>query len=369
MTSINDPGNFTAPQPPGPLPPFQHGSASSVNRNKSKPLSFWIALALLLLLLFSMLMNLGLFALIGAKNVGDAPDALQEKCVEGQGPAKICIIDMKGIITDEVPFMGGSGVIAVDKITKQLRQASADPDIKAIVLNINSPGGGVTASDILYNEVNQAKAQGKKIVVHMGDLCASGGYYIAAAADSIIASPTSITGSIGVIMTLFDAQELLEKKLGLKEIPIKSGPLKDIGSMARSMTVEEHAILQSLINEMYDRFVNIVATGRKGRPGFPGDTEGVKKLADGRIYSSQQALNAGLIDKTGYIGDAFDEARRLAGISEATVIRYHHQAGLMDLFNPNADSLVKINSGVQIDTKSLFPDLQPRFEYLWVIGN
>lgn len=357
-----------APLPP--LPPYPHAASGA---RKKIPISFWVALILLLLLGCSFLLNLGLLAYYGSGQQASAGTFYEEQHVEGQGDDKIALIEVSGVIMDEPegwPFAGGDSL--VQRTLKQLRQAAKDPNVKAVVLAVNSPGGGVTASDVIYHEVLKTKEAGKKIVVHMGDLCASGGYYISAPADSIVASPTSITGSIGVIITHLDAHELMEEKLGLKETPIKSGKLKDILSPARSMTTEEQALLQALVDSMYERFVGIVAAGRLNHGTFKGalaqvKTE-VKKLADGSIFTGEQAVANGLADKAGYLEDAYQEARDLAGLSSATIIRYTQRAGLLKMLSGSSNGHVNINAGVQIETGSLLRGRTPRLEYRWAPG-
>lgn len=178
-----------------------------------------------------------------------------------------------------------------------IKQAKEDQDVKAIILRINSPGGGVAESAEIYDQLMKLKKKtNKPIYVSMGTMAASGGYYIAAAGDKIFASPETITGSIGVIMQSVN-YEGLAKKYGVELVTIKSGPYKDIMNPARKMTEAEREILQRLINDSYDAFVDVVAKGRK----LPEDT--VRKLADGRIYDGRQAKALHLVDEFGYLDD------------------------------------------------------------------
>ena len=240
----------------------------------------------------------------------------------------------------------------------------------AVLLVVDSPGGGVTASDELWNEVKKVGAK-KKVIVHMGNLCASGGYYVSAPAHHIVASPTSVTGSIGVIMSLMDLSVLMQEKLGIKENNIKSGPFKDIGSMGRPMKPEERAIMQAVVDDMYARFVKIVADGRAGKGPIPSDAkaaeDAVRAIADGRIYTATQALANGLVDEIGYLEDAQKAARRIAGVSDAEIIRYRRRLSFMDLLAGEAEGRLNVNTGVQVDAGSLLPS-GPQFLYLWAPG-
>jgi len=205
---------------------------------------------------------------------------------------RIQVIRLSGIIADKpessIFTMGETSTNAL----KQLRKAVKDKHVKGILLRINSPGGTVPASQEISDEVLSLKGEGKPIVASMADLAASGGYYIAAQADKIVAEPGTLTGSIGVIFSTINLKGL-GTKLGLEPEVVKSGQFKDIGSPYRPMTKEDRAILQTLIFDSYDQFVSAVAHGRK----MP--IEIVKKLADGRVYSGRQAVKLGLVDQLG----------------------------------------------------------------------
>ncbi len=187
---------------------------------------------------------------------------------------------------------------------KTLRKAVHDEHIKAVLLRINSPGGTVAMSQEISDAVKELREHGKPVVVSMGDVAASGGYYIASAADKIYASPGTLTGSIGVIMHLMNLSEV-EKKIGVVPFVIKSGQFKDIGSMDRAPTKEEIDLLQGIIMDSYDQFVTAVADGRKM------DKEQVKKLADGRIYSGRQALKVKLVDAIGGYEEAMMDIKKI----------------------------------------------------------
>lgn len=231
-------------------------------------------------------------------------------------PNKIIIIPVHGVIADTnaYDFLSSSEGAEASFVVSQLEEARADQDVKAIILDINSPGGGVVASDKIYQKVKEVN-QEKPIVSLFGEVAASGGYYIAAPSSSIVANPDTLTGSIGVIWALTDMQELFAK-IGLKEVVIKSGPYKDIGSSSRTMSEEEQAILQRLVDEAYTTFTSIVQEGR----GL--SEQQVATLADGRIYSGRQALEYKLVDALGNLDQAIAVAQQLAHIEQATVIQY-----------------------------------------------
>lgn len=182
-------------------------------------------------------------------------------------------------------------------VKRKLVKIAKDKRVKAVLLRINSPGGTVGMSQEVYEAVKAVRSKGKPVVISMGDVTASGGYYIASAADRIFANPGTLTGSIGVIMHLLNWQET-EKKIGIQPVVIKSGAFKDIGSADRPMTPEERNLLQTIIMDSYDQFVTAVAEGRKM------DKEVVKKLADGRVYSGRQAKTVKLVDELGGYEDA-----------------------------------------------------------------
>jgi protease-4 len=207
--------------------------------------------------------------------------------------AKVGVVEVGGVITDS------------REVIQQLKDFRADDSIRAIVLRINSPGGVVGPAQEIHREVVKTTAQ-KKVVASMGAVAASGGYYVAAGADGIMASPGTITGSIGVIMEYTNFEELL-KKIGLAPVVVKSGVLKDMGSPVREMTAEERDVLQAFVAELHGQFVAAIAEGR----GL--ETAAVERLADGRIYTGETAQGLGLVDRIGNLEDAVEWAGRLAG--------------------------------------------------------
>ncbi|MBO8157948.1 signal peptide peptidase SppA [Thermosyntropha sp.] len=229
----------------------------------------------------------------------------------------IGIINVEGTITGSglSGIMDSGGANAIE-IMENIKTARERQDIKAVVLRINSPGGTAAASQEIAEELDKLRKAGKPVVTSMGDMCASGGYWLACSTDYIMANGGTLTGSIGVIMQLANLEELYSK-LGIKMETIKSGEHKDIGSPARPLTLEERQLLQSLIDDSYEQFLEQVKKGREGKI----SEEELLKIADGRIFSGRQALKLGLIDGLGNYYDAIRQAEKMAGIKkgEATV--------------------------------------------------
>lgn len=194
-------------------------------------------------------------------------------------------------------------------VMEQLQEVGQDDSIKAVLLRINSPGGSAAASQEIGDEIDKVKAKGKLVVVSMGDVAASGGYWIAAKADKIMANPATMTGSIGVIMETMNIQSLYNK-IGVAPQTVKSGVYKDIGSSNRPLTSAERGILQGMVNDIFDQFVDVVAKGRKM------DKEKVLKLADGRIFTGRKAKDLGLVDEMGNYYDAIELTKKMAKLGE-----------------------------------------------------
>ena len=230
------------------------------------------------------------------------------------GGDKVAVIRIEGIILDS------------RETIEELRHYRDNPSVKAIVLRIDSPGGAVVPSQEIFAEVRKTRAEGKiKVVTSMGNVAASGGYYIAAATDRIVANPGTLTGSIGVIMELANVKGLLEK-VGVQSVVIKSGRHKDMASPFRAMTPEDRALLQTVLDDVHAQFIDAVATGRALQP------EQVRTLADGRIFTGKQAQTVNLVDELGDLHDAIQLAARLVGISgEPRVIETHKRFSWRDL--------------------------------------
>ena len=218
---------------------------------------------------------------------------------------------------------GSADGVNSEVVLDQIQQAEENDRVKALVVYVNSPGGAVVPSDEIYRALHEAT---KPVVAVMGDVAASGGYYIACGADTIYAHPATITGSIGVYGRLLNAAELLEK-LGVEGIIVRSGDAKATGNLFERPTAEQLAIEQAIVDELYELFVQVVAEGREMDPDV------VRELADGRPYTGRQALELGLIDEFGGLGDAIHEAARLGQIEgEPEVIEYQRPATLLDLW-------------------------------------
>ncbi len=287
---------------------------------------------------------------------------LEEETVEGKGSSKILLLDLSGVLSEELPsFSLGAPpprVPLLARVREELRKAEEDDRVRALIVRINSPGGTITASDILYHELLAFKARRKvPVIAAIMDVGASGGYYAALAADTIVANPTTVTGSIGVVMVTVNAQGLMEK-IGVAPLAIKSGPMKDAGSPFRSLTESERAVFQAIIDEMYGRFVGLIVKARK----LPEDR--VRALADGRVYTAEQALRLGLVDRIGYLEDVVALARESAGLSEARVVMYHRPKE----YRANIYSATPTTSTAESTLAQFAAALGgggPRFLYLW----
>jgi protease-4 len=278
-------------------------------------------------------------------------------------PNKVAIIDVEGLILNAKTssFLSGDGDNPVSLFRERLEAAAEDKHVKAVVLRINSPGGAVTASDIMYQDLLTFRQETcKPVVACMMDVAASGGYYLAMGSDVIFAHPTTVTGSIGVIMNLYDASGLFSM-IGVASNPIKSGPNKDIGNFARPMTEAERVILQSMIDQFYGQFVKTVCDGRHM------SEEQVRKLADGRIYTGMEAKELGLIDHVGYLEDAIATAMSMAHIKDASIIAYDRGDGYRGSIYAKVPKIPsEIN--VKLDVPGL-NKIGATFLYLWEPGS
>jgi protease IV len=311
-----------------------------------------------------LVLTVGLVALalaLGASGGQSAPAAVyEEEYVSGAGPSKIAVVPVEGeiapantAVTETQPTSTPEG------LADALRQARNDPSVAAVVLEVNSPGGGVTASDEMHQSILDFREQtGLPVVVSMGDVAASGGYYISTAADRIVANETTLTGSLGVIFALTDFSELADR-YGVEQEVVKSGEFKDMGSSFRDLTPEEREILQSIVDESYDEFVGVIVEGR----GLP--EERVREIADGRVYSGEQAKELGLVDSFGGLDEAAKVSRDLANVREATVVRYVEKPTffetLMARLAPQEPEAVQVMEAAGID-------LSPEPKYLYVPG-
>ncbi|WP_366923675.1 signal peptide peptidase SppA [Metallumcola ferriviriculae] len=244
----------------------------------------------------------------------------------GRAGQEIAVIHVDGLITGGY---SGSGVfgsaVGSQSVMSQLRQAARDDSIRAVVIRVNSPGGSAAASQEISREIEKLQKTGKLVVTSMGDAAASGGYWIASGTDYIFANEATMTGSIGVIMEFTQLKELYQK-LGVDINVIKSGPHKDMGSPARDLTEQEREILQSMVDDIYEQFIQVVADGRQM------SSERVKELADGRILTGRQAKELGLVDDMGNYYDAIDFAADKLGITGSPQVRTFGKPSALDIF-------------------------------------
>ena len=291
-------------------------------------------------------------------------DPLEEKVIDGEGDAKVLMIEIDGVITETsevADFFGTVSEGMVSRLREELDRARTDDKVKALVLRINSPGGTVTGSDLLYDEILRFKQERKApVVAQLMGTAASGGYYVALAADEIHAERTTVTGSIGVIFSGLNLAGLMEK-LGIENQTITSGSFKDAGSILRRMRPEERAQLQSVIDDLYARFVDVVKAGRKKLT-----IEQIRALADGRIYSAMQAHKLGLVDEIGSLDSSVRRARELAGLSSARVVTYHRPREYTNNYYTRATP--RRREALLDLWPAELPFQGPAFLYLWAPG-
>jgi len=219
------------------------------------------------------------------------------------GGTRVALVELEGIITDG------------DALVRELKEHADNTSVRAVVVRINSPGGVVAPTQEIAGAVKRLRAKGKPVVASLGSVAASGGYYVAAATDRILANPGTLTGSIGVVMQMANVEGLL-KKVGVDYVVVKAGRYKDVGNFARTMTPDERAILQKLLDDVHGQFIEAVADGRKL------DRATVVAIADGRIYSGQQAFELRLVDELGGLEEAIEAAAKLAGLPPHPKVLY-----------------------------------------------
>ena len=254
---------------------------------------------------------------VGASGPSAQTAVYEEEYVSGAGPAKIAVVPVEGTIASADSIVPGTQPpVTPEGLADALLQAEEDPSVAAVVLEVNSPGGGVTASDQMHQSILEFKeSSGKPVVVSMDSVAASGGYYISAAADRIVANESTLTGSLGVVIPLLNFSEAAEK-YGVTQKYVKSGEFKTMGSSWNELTPEEREVFQSIVDQEYDEFVEVIVEGRE----LP--EERVREIADGRVYSGQQARELGLVDSFGGLDEATEVSQDLAKVEGATVVRY-----------------------------------------------
>ena len=291
-----------------------------------------------------------------------SPGEIEESVVLGESGPKIVMIDITGEISEESErgrLALGERPNMIVETRNALDRASDDSEVVALLLRINTPGGSVSASDTLHHEIAEWKKKtGRPVAAFMNGLATSGGYYVAMAADHLTANPSAVTGSIGVVMPGINVAGLMEK-YGVADQTLTSGAFKDAGSMLRDMRPDERKQLESVIGDLYTRFVDVVAAGRPKL-----QRERVTALADGRVYSAPQALANGLVDELGYLEDAVAALEKSANLTESRVVVYHRSNQRRENIYSQAPNL-----SVQVTNVNLLPihasELAPGFYYLW----
>ncbi len=303
-------------------------------------------------------------------NVSLLPETapLEEKVLEGAGEPKILLVDLDGVISfkeekDTLRLRTSPSKVAFFR--EALRKAAEDPHISGVIVRINSPGGSVAASDTIYHEIMSFRKTRKiPVYAYIMELGASGGYFVASAAETIVASPTAVTGSIGVIAIKFNVEGLLSK-IGVSEETYKSGPKKDFWSPFRPTTPEEKKMFQDIIDKLYMRFVEVVVANRQKLL----TEQEVRTLADGRVFVSSEALAEKLIDRVAYLDETIEEMKKVLNVKEAKVVTYirpktfksniYSEYSDIPQSGPLAVNLLSINA----DTLPLFSGVQ--FMYIW----
>jgi protease-4 len=331
--------------PASPLTPSDAGSVVSKKVKRSGWRIFWG-----IVLTMSVLANIGMFFILIFVVVifaaGQGGGFEEEIVHKGPRSSKIAVINLQGVIDDR----------QASEVHAQLKRARDDRSVKGMILRINSPGGTVSGSDRIYHEIRDMTD--KPVVAFMQGVAASGGYYASVACDKIVAEPTAITGSIGVIAGYLVMEELLEGKLGIKPVVVKSGKRKDWPSSFREPSEEEIEYLEKkLVNPAYERFVKVISQGR----GKVLSEDEIKRLADGSIYGAEEAKREKLIDVVGYLDEAVNQAKMLAGIKRAQVIEYRRPFFLADFLGSENSSALKL------DKSTLYELGTPKLMYLWLL--
>ena len=315
------------PSQPSSQPPYIHAEVVDVsrpNRPRRGPglVGGCLFLALLLALGVSLLVNL---VLVSGSSALDPSSRVDERHVSHNQHAQ----DKIAIVTIEGTILEGRGFVK-----RQIERVRKDETVKAVVLRVNSPGGTVSGSDYILHHLNKMTAErGIPLVVSMGSLAASGGYYVSMAVgakpDTIYAEPTTWTGSIGVLIPHFNVANLMED-WGIESDTVVSGKFKGMGSVTHKMTEDERKIFQTLVNDAFTGFKDII---KQGRPKFKADPAALDKIATGQVYTAQQAVANGLVDKIGFVEDAVGRAIEMTGLppSDVNVVEYRPEFSLVDM--------------------------------------
>ena len=343
---------MSGPMDPQPAEPISNIGASRPNIKPARKGTGW-RIFFGIVLAFSVMANIALLLmLIGVVAVfttGQRSILTEEVVREGPARNKIAIVTVQGVINSQL----------ANDVYMQLKIAERDNRVKGLIVRVNSPGGTISGSDRIYKQIGKFRSESNMpVIAFMQGVAASGGYYTSVACEKIIAEPTTITGSIGVISWYLVVQELLEEKLGVLPVTVKSGKKKDWPSSFREPTPEQIQYMQDrLVTPAYQRFVQVVVEGRKESL----SEEEVRRLADGGIYGAQEALDEKLIDNIGYLDEAIDLVKSLAGIEDAQVVEYRKPFSLSDFLSYRKTSLLKL------DRTTLYDLGTPQVLYLWSV--
>jgi protease IV len=279
----------------------------------------------------------------------------------GWSPGTIAVIEVEGmLINARSDGLLGPGENKLSLFTQQLDRAARDADVKAVVLRINSPGGTVTCSDTMYEMIRRFRSQTRKpVVADTQEVAASGGYYVACACDKIVAHPTSVIGSIGVLFQTFEVSGAMSK-LGISETAIKSAPMKDMGSPFKPLDPDAKKIMQGMVDEYYARFVNVVRENRKIT-----DPDTIKLVADGRVFSGEQAMKHGLVDRTGLLPDALSLAREMSNSPDARAVMYKRPYGYSGSIYASSPTSPPRDNVLRLELPETALTLPRGFYYLW----
>lgn len=349
--------------PPGFMPPPMYMPSPMFMPPPQKPQrgfarAIFVTLATTI---FGLSLTLNIYLLIASGMMSGGGTRLTN-LVEGDPSEKVIVLPISGAIFEDT----------AQRVDRWMTSIENDANVKAIVLEIDSPGGTVTASDEILHRIQRFKADhpNTPIVVSMGGLAASGGYYVACAGDYLVAQPSTLTGSIGVILPQWNVSKLFDK-WGIDETTIESSgaAFKNAGSMFREEKPEERAYMQDIADKMFTLFKDVVAKGRQGKLKKP-----MTEIANGKIYTAEDAKAIGLIDDIKYPHEAYDIAAQKAGLKKKMVVKYHEPETIFDIFNsqtnapkPNsakANGSVTIN-GINVNARDLHDLLTPRMMYLW----
>ncbi len=292
--------------------------------------------------------------------VGDLfkPTPLEEHVLREGDEGKVAILEIRGSISGDA----SGGLLSrqsntVKEVESRLEVIQSDPEISAVVLLISSPGGEVTACDLIYHMLEEFKERNIPLLASIREIGASGGYYIASVCDEIYANPTSIVGSIGVILQSVNFSGLM-KKVGVEMNSVHSGAFKDLGSPYKPINEEHQKVLKTIVDSMYERFLDVVDKGRDQL-----NRDQVKALADGKVFPANLAKENGLIDKVGYLKDVVQRAGELAGVSQPSIVTYTQGRGVAGAIGLNSDvPPAKVGLNLSLDLNSTH---DVKFYYLW----